>query len=140
VQIPFISINSKFIALNLGLLSLRNIYLHFRFYHPLKVDLSLQNNIETLCPQTERILVISSYIKVNKQKVQDTKMESRPSTDLPPIATEYNGKDRNAFLFGYNPQAELWNGRFAMIGFLAYLLWDVAGYSVLRDVLHLIGY
>ncbi|MEH1817478.1 MAG: high light inducible protein, partial [Nostoc sp.] len=25
-------------------------------------------------------------------------------------------------------------------GFLAYLLWDLAGYSVLRDVLHLIGY
>ncbi|MBD0341483.1 MAG: high light inducible protein, partial [Microcoleus sp. Co-bin12] len=47
-----------------------------------------------------------------------------------------NGKDRNAFLFGFNPQAELWNGRLAMIGFLAYLLWDAAGYSVLRDILH----
>jgi hypothetical protein len=23
-----------------------------------------------------------------------------------------------------------------MIGFLAYLLWDLAGYSVLRDILH----
>ena len=66
--------------------------------------------------------------------------ETRPTTDLPPVAKEYNGVDRNAFLFGYNPQAELWNGRLAMIGFLAYLLWDMAGYSVLRDVLHLIGY
>jgi hypothetical protein len=27
-----------------------------------------------------------------------------------------------------------------MIGFLAYLLWDLAGYSVLRDILHLISY
>jgi hypothetical protein len=66
--------------------------------------------------------------------------KTRPSTDLPPVATAYNGKDRNAFLFGWNPQAELWNGRLAMIGFLAYLLWDMAGYSVLRDVLHFMSY
>jgi hypothetical protein len=63
-----------------------------------------------------------------------------PTTDLPPVAKAYNGVDRNAFLFGFNPQAELWNGRLAAIGFLAYLLWDAAGYSVLRDVLHFIGY
>jgi len=66
-------------------------------------------------------------------------METR-TTELPPVATAFNGKDRNAFLFGWNPQAELWNGRLAMIGFLAYLLWDLAGYSVLRDVLHIIRY
>jgi len=63
-----------------------------------------------------------------------------PTTVTPVTAPAYNGKDRNAFLFGWNPQAELWNGRFAMIGFLAYLLWDLAGYSVVRDVLHLVGY
>ncbi len=66
--------------------------------------------------------------------------ETRPSTDLPPVARTYNGRDRNEFLFGWTPQAEIWNGRFAMIGFLAYLLWDLAGYSVLRDVLRIIGY
>lgn len=66
--------------------------------------------------------------------------EKRSSTDLPPVASEYNGVDRNAFLLGWTPQAELWNGRLAMIGFTAYLLWDLAGYSVLRDVLHLISY
>ncbi|QLE47076.1 high light inducible protein [Nostoc sp. C057] len=66
--------------------------------------------------------------------------EARSSTDLPPVAPEYNGIDRNAFLFGWTPQAEIWNGRLAAIGFLAYLLWDLAGYSVLRDVLHLVGY
>lgn len=60
------------------------------------------------------------------------------STNIPPVAKAYNDKDRNAFLFGWNPQAELWNGRLAMIGFLAYLLWDLAGYSVVRDVLHLL--
>ncbi|NEU74722.1 high light inducible protein [Hassallia byssoidea VB512170] len=54
--------------------------------------------------------------------------------------TSYNGSDRNAFEFGFTPQAELWNGRFAMIGFLAYLLWDLNGYSVVRDVLHLVSY
>ncbi|MBE9179602.1 high light inducible protein [Oculatella sp. LEGE 06141] len=63
--------------------------------------------------------------------------ETRPATDLPPVAREYNGVDRNMFLFGWNPQAELWNGRLAMIGFAAYLLWDLAGYSVVRDVLNI---
>ncbi len=65
---------------------------------------------------------------------------TNPSPTTQNVAPEYNGIDRNAFLFGFTPQAELWNGRLAMIGFLAYLLWDLAGYSVLRDVLHLIGY
>jgi hypothetical protein len=69
-----------------------------------------------------------------------TPTENRPATDLPPVAREYNGADRNAFLFGWNPQAELWNGRLAMIGFVAYLLWDLAGYSVVRDILHLVSY
>lgn len=64
--------------------------------------------------------------------------EKRPSTDLPLVAKAYNGVDRNAFLFGWNPQAEIWNGRLAMIGFSAYLIWDLAGYSVVRDILHLI--
>lgn len=65
-------------------------------------------------------------------------MQTNKTTDLPSTAKEYNGIDRNAFLFGFNPQAELWNGRLAMIGFTAYLLWDLAGTSVLRDLLHLV--
>ncbi|MBW4657865.1 MAG: high light inducible protein [Drouetiella hepatica Uher 2000/2452] len=60
-------------------------------------------------------------------------------TELPPIAKEYNGIDRNAFIFGFHPQAELWNGRLAMIGFVAYLLWDLSGVSVVRDLLHLVN-
>lgn len=64
-------------------------------------------------------------------------METR-STDLPPVAKAFNQIDRNAFVFGWNPQAELWNGRLAMIGFVAYLLWDLGGYSVVRDLFHLV--
>lgn len=59
---------------------------------------------------------------------------------VPAIAPAYNGADRNAWIFGWNPQQELWNGRLAMLGFVAYLLWDLGGYSVLRDVIHLVGY
>ncbi len=59
-------------------------------------------------------------------------MQNR-TTDLPPVANAYNGKNRNAFLFGFNPQAELWNGRLAMIGIIANMHWDMSGYSVLRD-------
>jgi hypothetical protein len=60
-------------------------------------------------------------------------------TNPPAVAKTYNGADRNAWIYGWNPQQELWNGRLAMIGFVAYLFWDLAGYSVLRDVLHLIN-
>ncbi|MCM0593615.1 MAG: chlorophyll a/b-binding protein [Gloeotrichia echinulata IR180] len=67
-------------------------------------------------------------------------METRSSKDLSTVALEYNGVDRNGFIFGWTPQAEIWNSRFAMFGFIAYLVWDLAGYSVLRDVLHLIRY
>ncbi|MBD2094570.1 high light inducible protein [Trichocoleus sp. FACHB-591] len=65
-------------------------------------------------------------------------MQTNKATELPPVAPAYNGIDRNAFLLGWKPQAELWNGRLAMIGFAAYLLWDLAGFSVVRDVLNLI--
>lgn len=65
-------------------------------------------------------------------------MQSPTKVTLDPTsAPAYNGKDRNAFLFGFTPQAELWNGRLAMIGFVAYLAWDLAGYSVVR-MLHLV--
>ncbi|WP_347240761.1 MULTISPECIES: chlorophyll a/b-binding protein [Cyanophyceae] len=68
------------------------------------------------------------------------KSTMQSSTDksvlTPTAAPAFNGKDRNAWLFGWTPQAELWNGRLAMIGFVAYLLWDLAGYSVVR-LLHL---
>ena len=37
---------------------------------------------------------------------------------------------------GFTTFAENWNGRLAMIGFVAYLHWDLNGYSVLREVLN----
>lgn len=40
--------------------------------------------------------------------MQDTQKIATPVTE-----------DRNAWKFGFTPQAELWNGRLAMIGFLA---------------------
>lgn len=49
-------------------------------------------------------------------------METRNTQNLLPVAKEYNGIDRNAFIPGWNPQQELWNGRFEMLGFIAYLL------------------
>jgi len=66
-------------------------------------------------------------------------MQTNSTTEKPPVAKAFNGIDRNAFLYGWNPQAELWNGRLAMIGFLAYLLWDLAGYSVVRDLFRFLG-
>jgi hypothetical protein len=67
-----------------------------------------------------------------------TPTETRSTTNMPSVAREYNAVDRNAFIFGWTPQAEIWNGRLAMIGFTAYLLWDLAGYSVVRNILHLV--
>jgi Chlorophyll A-B binding protein len=49
----------------------------------------------------------------------------------------YNASDRNAVKFGFTPQSELWQGRLAMIGFVAYMLWDFKGYSVLHDLFNL---
>lgn len=66
-----------------------------------------------------------------------TKNSTINTAQVPTVTPAYNGADRNAWIFGWNPQQELWNGRLAMLGFVAYLLWDRAGYSVLRDVLHL---
>ena len=31
-------------------------------------------------------------------------------------------ENRNALIFGFTPQAEIWNGRLAMIGFVSILL------------------
>lgn len=42
-------------------------------------------------------------------------------------------------MFAQTPQAEIWNRRLAIIGFIAYLLWGLVDYSVLHDILRLIG-
>jgi Chlorophyll A-B binding protein len=41
--------------------------------------------------------------------------------------------DRNAWVWGFTPQAETWNGRFAMLGFVAALLTEIfSGQGVLH--------
>ena len=41
--------------------------------------------------------------------------------------------DRNAWKFGFTPQAELWNGRLAMLGFLAAVIVELTfGQGVLH--------
>ncbi len=37
-----------------------------------------------------------------------------------------NSKDRNSFAFGFTPQAEIWNGRLAMLGFVLLLILESA--------------
>ncbi|PSB40722.1 chlorophyll a/b-binding protein [Chamaesiphon polymorphus] len=47
-----------------------------------------------------------------------------------------NNEERNAWRWGFTPQAEIWNGRFAMIGFVAALLTE---YLSGQGVLHFYG-
>lgn len=52
----------------------------------------------------------------------DTPQTSQNVTPM----TEINGMPRNAWISGFTPQAEIWNGRFAMIGFVSALLIELA--------------
>jgi hypothetical protein len=48
-------------------------------------------------------------------------------------ARTMQGEDRNDVKFGFTPQAENWNGRLAMIGFIAALITEyVSGQGVLH--------
>ena len=41
--------------------------------------------------------------------------------------------DRNAWVWGFTPQSEIWNGRFAMIGFISAIVTElVSGQGVLH--------
>jgi hypothetical protein len=49
------------------------------------------------------------------------------------ITKDIVANDRNAWYWGFTPQAEVWNGRFAMIGFIAALLTEaLSGQGVLH--------
>ena len=52
------------------------------------------------------------------------------------IILEMDAKERNTWRWGFTPQAEIWNGRFAMIGFIAALLTE---YYSGQGVLHFWG-
>lgn len=48
-------------------------------------------------------------------------------------AKEVSTNDRNTWRWGFTPQAEVWNGRFAMIGFVSALLTEFfSGQGVLH--------
>jgi hypothetical protein len=57
------------------------------------------------------------------------------STDK--VTTQVTDADRNAWKFGFTPQAEVWNGRFAMIGFVAALITE---YATSQGTLHFLGF
>ncbi|QZZ19722.1 high light inducible protein [Leptothermofonsia sichuanensis E412] len=53
--------------------------------------------------------------------------------DATKVTTPAVEADRNAWKLGFTPQAELWNGRLAMIGFLSALLIELfSGQGVLH--------
>ena len=54
-------------------------------------------------------------------------------SNTPPIT---NPEERNAWKTGITPQAEIWNGRLAMIGFVAALLTELLAN---QGVLHFWG-
>ena len=54
-----------------------------------------------------------------------------PKTDL--TVRQEIIANRNEWRFGFSPSAELWNGRFAMIGFVAALLTEIlTGHGTLQ--------
>jgi hypothetical protein len=65
-------------------------------------------------------------------------MQNKPTNEIVAANPIDLQDSRNGFQMGITPQAELWNGRFAMIGFIAYLFWDLGGVSVARDILYLV--
>ncbi|MBW4574328.1 MAG: high light inducible protein [Aphanothece sp. CMT-3BRIN-NPC111] len=57
-------------------------------------------------------------------------MQNTTKTITPPIA---DAADRNAWKAGFTPQAEIWNGRLAMLGFAAALIIELlSGQGVLH--------
>jgi hypothetical protein len=58
-------------------------------------------------------------------------MSVSSKTPTPVVATP--AQDRNAWRWGFTPQAEIWNGRFAMLGFVAALITEMISH---QGILH----
>jgi Chlorophyll A-B binding protein len=70
-----------------------------------------------------KIFVILVYIRQRTLKIKFgvRTMTNASTTKVTTPVIE----DRNAWRWGFTPQAEIWNGRLAMIGFLAAILVEV---------------
>jgi Chlorophyll A-B binding protein len=49
---------------------------------------------------------------------------------------QVQSENRNAWVFGFTPQAEIWNGRLAMIGFSAIIITELLSH---QGILHFWG-
>ncbi|MEQ9671224.1 chlorophyll a/b-binding protein [Coleofasciculus sp. G2-EDA-02] len=61
-------------------------------------------------------------------------MTNQPTTPAPETLT--SPEQRNAWKFGFSPQAEIWNGRLAMLGFIIAVFVE---YFSGQGVLHALG-
>jgi hypothetical protein len=72
----------------------------------------------------QTIVVLPNVSYINLQRVLQ---------NLNNGAKTMQGEDRNELKYGFTPQAENWNGRLAMIGFIAALITEyISGQGVLH--------
>lgn len=57
-----------------------------------------------------------------------------------PSSSITDSKERNTWFWGFTPQAEIWNGRFAMIGFVAALLTEISSNEGVLHFWNLVQY
>ena len=83
---------------------------------------NVKQNLPSFLKQIVAVLPIISYINL-QAGLQNVTNGARTM----------QGEDRNDVKFGFTPQAENWNGRLAMIGFIAALITEyVSGQGVLH--------
>jgi hypothetical protein len=63
---------------------------------------------------------------------------STKSTSSSNVGQSSLKQDRNSWIFGFTPQAEVWNGRLAMLGFVSAVLIEVFSSQGLLHFWHLI--
>jgi hypothetical protein len=81
--------------------------------------------------QVQSILLQISLVTLTKPRKLYRNLIMYTSTE-----TSAPAQDRNRWVWGFTPQAELWNGRFAMIGFVSALLTEMV-YG--QGTLHFLG-
>lgn len=62
--------------------------------------------------------------------------EQKPTETTPQASAATPVAEPNAWKFGFTPQAETWNGRFAMLGFIIAVLIE---FFTSQGVLHALG-